>query len=381
MLFQVPSRLSIFKSELVNSTGRRGVVGGPHPVFSKIHQSHVSNVSSLFFTDEYKLFRQYLNSDVPLIGYDSSSSESKLHLQDSSDIHDFNTSNAHLSKAMKVFEEVEVTGSEITYRCPQCRACKTCKHNNIEVISIKEEVEQTLINNSVTIDSATKTATAILPFIADPLTRLGNNRYKALQVYSQQLKKLNITSNLSDKQDIIASEAKLQQLGYVDYVKNMSLETQSMLKNHQMQHFLPWRAVWKGNSISTPCRIVFDASMATQSGYSLNDVLAKGRNNLNKLQEILVHWSIKPTAIHTDITKMYKTIQLEESNWCYQRYLWQENLELGKQREEKIFKTRIYCVKSSGNQAEYGLRKIAELLEDDYPEVKKSFIKIHMWMM
>lgn len=72
---------------------------------------------------------------------------------------------------------------------------------------------------------------------------------------------------------------------------------------------------------------------------------------------------------------MYNTIQLEESNWCYQRYLWQENLDLGKPPEEKVVKTLIYGVKSSGNQAEYGLRKIAEILEEDYPEVKQIIHK------
>ena len=119
-----------------------------------------------------------------------------------------------------------------------------------------------------------------------------------------------------------------------------------------MQHFLPWRDVWKGNSVRTPCRVVFDASMATSSGYSLNDIFAKGQNNLNNLQEILIRWSTKPTAIHTDITEMYNTIQSKESDWCYQRYLWQDGLELGKLPEEKIVKTLIYGIKSSGNQAE-----------------------------
>ena len=157
---------------------------------------------------------------------------------------------------MRIFEEVEATGSEITYCCPQCRSCKTCKHDNNEFISIKEEVEQTIINNSVHVDASTKTAVASLPFIADPSTRLANNKGKAVKVYNQQIKKLSIT----DKQDIIDSEGKLQRLGFVDYVKNLPTQTQLMLKNHQMQHFLPWRAVWKGNSVITPCRVVFDAS-------------------------------------------------------------------------------------------------------------------------
>ena len=78
----------------------------------------------------------------------------------------------------------------------------------------------------------------------------------------------------------------MQQLGYVDYVRNLKPEQQEMLRS-EIQKFIPWRAVWNGNSISTPCRLVFDASQP-QVG-SLNNILAKGKNNMNKLVEIFIH--------------------------------------------------------------------------------------------
>ena len=183
--------------------------------------------------------------------------------------------------------------------------------------------------------------------------------------------------SITNKQDIIHSKGKIQKLGYVDYVNNLPIQTQLMLKNHPMQHFLPWRAVWKGNSVSTPCRVLFDASMSTSSGYSLNDILAKGRNNLNNLQEIL--WSTKPTAIHSDITKMYNTIQLKESDWCYQRYLWQEELELGKQPDEKIVKTSmassLLVIRQNTDWGE--LQKSSETIT---PKSRKSSTKMYMLM-
>ena len=202
---------------------------------------------------------------------------------------------------------------------------------------------------------------------------MANNKDIAIKVYNQQLRKLNKPSNQSDKDDILTSEGKLQSLGYVDYVSNLPESTQRMLEEHQTHHFIPWRAVWKGNSISTPCRIVFDASSTTSSGYSLNDLLAKGRNNLNRLQEVLIRWSIHKVAMHTDIKKMYNTIKLDESHWCYQRYIWQTNLDPSKIPQEKVVKTLIYGVKSSGNQAEYGLRKVAEMSKEEYPEIEEIF--------
>ena len=259
MLHQLPSGLAIFNSPFRSSSGDCGVIGGPHHTFSEVHQSHPSNTipsTSTFFSEEYKTYRASVNSEIPLLGY-SYSLHPDVHITE--DIYQLRPA-SHISKAMRIFEEVEAAGSEIIYRCPQCRNCKTCKHDNNEFISIKEEIEQTIINNSVCINAITKTAVATLPFIADPSKRLTNNKEKALKVYNQQIKKLGVT----DKQDIIDSEGKLQHLGFVDYVTNLPTKTQLMLKNHQMQHFLPWRAVWKGNSVSTPCRVVFDASSSSR---------------------------------------------------------------------------------------------------------------------
>ena len=104
---------------------------------------------------------------------------------------------------------------------------------------------------------------------------------------------------------------------------NLSPEQQSALTRSIIQNFIPWRVVWKTTSLSTPCRIVFDASFPTNSGYSLDDLLAKGANNLNKIHEI----TDGKIGIHTDIRKMYNTILLAEKDWCYQRYIWQNEFD------------------------------------------------------
>ena len=65
---------------------------------------------------------------------------------------------------------------------------------------------------------------------------------------------------------------------------------------------------------------------------------------------------------------MYNTIRLEEKDWCYQRYFWHPNLGLDKEPEEKVIKTLIYGVRSSSNQSELALRKVAEISKNEYPE-------------
>ena len=57
---------------------------------------------------------------------------------------------------------------------------------------------------------------------------------------NQQIKKLN--QSIDDKKGVIESEEKLQQLGYVDYIRNLRPEQQEMLRI-EIQSFIPWRAV------------------------------------------------------------------------------------------------------------------------------------------
>lgn len=288
----------------------------------------------------------------------------------SSDSIDLFDCESYVSKVNKRFNESQDAGSSITYRCIKCRSCRICKeHDAIETSSIREEIEQDIINKSVVVDTTNRITMALLPLMHDPIVKLHPNGNKALKVYNRQIRKLN--NHPKDKCDIIQSERKLQSLGHVDYGRNLPLDLQQMLKTNKIQNFIPWKAVRKTNSVSTPCRIVFDASQPTSSGYSLNDILAKGKNGMNKLVEIVIRWYTHRIAFHTDVRKMYNTIKLREEHWCLQRYIWQENLDPQKLPEEKIIKTLIYGVKSSGNQSELGLRQTSGASKNQYPEVHK----------
>jgi len=84
-----------------------------------------------------------------------------------------------------------------------------------------------------------------------------------------------------------------------------------------------------------------------------------------------VRWRGYKFGFNTDVQKMYNSVRLDSSHWCLQRYLWQEQLEPDEPPEEKVIKTIIYGVKSSGNQAEHGLRETAKIFQDQYPEVNR----------
>ena len=74
-------------------------------------------------------------------------------------------------------------------------------------------------------------------------------------------------------------------------------------------------------------------------------------------------------GLHTDIQKMYNCVKLKELDWCFQRYIWQAELDAQKLPEEKVIKTLIYGVRSSGNLSERSIRETARLSKDEYPHI------------
>ena len=114
---------------------------------------------------------------------------------------------------------------------------------------------------------------------------------------------------------------------------------------------------------------MFDASQISNTGCSLSDILAKGRNN--RLVEIIIKWYIHKVAFHTDIQMRHNSIKLLEQNWCLQRYIWQQDLDPTKIPKENVIKILIYGVKSRDNQAERSLKENAKLSKVEYPKINE----------
>ena len=369
-IFSLPNGLSIYESQFLSLDGSRGLVGGPHKVFTEVHNkfkgSHLS--MSAYFTEIVNTYRRgfKISLDVPLLGFE----EAKTLSKSQNDDEDNSEYKAYLIKKqlkfVKRFEEAELAGSEVSYRCVRCRGCPDCKRGErLDCISIQEEVEQTIIEKSVTVDLDKGCTSAKLPFLCDPAQKLASNKYQAKKIYDSQVKKLNL--NPGDKMDVINAERNLQELGYVDFLENMTIIQQNKITSSAVNYFIPWRSVWNMNSLTMQCRLVYDASHPTSTGVSLNSILPKGRNNMNRLADIMIRGLVKTCAFHTDIRKMYNTVKLDEDHWCYQMYLWENDLNPTKEPKTKIIKTLIYGVKPSGNQAERGIRETGKLMKANFP--------------
>ena len=85
------------------------------------------------------------------------------------------------------------------------------------------------------------------------------------------------------------------------------------------------------------------------------DLLLKGRNNLNQVSPnfyMMVDLCVMP------FIPMYKnyTISLVIDPWCYQLFLWEDELNINVKPFVCVIKTLIYGVRISGNQAERAIR-------------------------
>ena len=113
------------------------------------------------------------------------------------------------------------------------------------------------------------------------------------------------------REDTLKSHQKLLDRGHVAAVSDLSDEEKWRMDQVQGQGYvIPWRTVYKADSLSMPCRLVFNVSSKTPGGSSLNCILAKGQNRLTKLQDLIIRFRRSKAAMSGDISMAYKGSKL-----------------------------------------------------------------------
>lgn len=74
-------------------------------------------------------------------------------------------------------------------------------------------------------------------------------------------------------------------------------------------------------------RVVFDASAASSTGSSLNDVLLAGPKLQNDIFDILQKCRLKRYMLTAGITKMYRQVLARDADGRYQYILWRDSVE------------------------------------------------------
>ncbi|XP_052755676.1 uncharacterized protein LOC128201782 [Galleria mellonella] len=90
-------------------------------------------------------------------------------------------------------------------------------------------------------------------------------------------------------------------------------------------YFLPHHGVYREHSSTTKLRVVFDASAATSSGVSLNDIQQVGPPLQRDLVDILLRFRQHRYTACADVEKMYRQCLLNELQRDLQLIVWRDN--------------------------------------------------------
>ena len=374
LVFSLPSGLSIFESRFRTMCGRRGVLGGPHSSWTHAAERIEYMSAYAFLSAELRAYRSQANAlDVgwlalPEDNADKPWADPPLVCECE---HDGNWDMFSLQEQAREFYEAEQVGSEVTYRCIKCRACFDCKKGELlEEASLQEEAEQALIEASVWLEPEKRKLICRLPFVKDPATSLQDNRLQAEKIFASQMKAFG--KNKVMREAVLAAHDKLLTKGHVIAVNDLAPEERKVFDATPGSYVLPWSCVSKVDSISTPYRVVFNASFKTRTGESLNSTLAKGANKLPLILSLLLRFSARRYALAADVSMAYNAVKLIPDHYRYQQYLWKEGLEEASPTVTMLIRTLIYGVRPSGNLTGAGFVRLADYAQERYPHLAKG---------
>lgn len=160
------------------------------------------------------------------------------------------------------------------------------------------------------------------------------------------------------------------QMGHAEKVPVLDLH-----KPVEQVFYLPMHAVRKESSTTTKVRAVFDASAKSSTGVSLNDLLLVGPTIHFSLVDVLLRFRFYRIALTADISKMYRAIELVQSDKDLHRFVWRQSPE---EPLQDFRMTRVtFGVSASSCAANMSVKQNSLGFSSDYPlaasVVDKSF--------
>ena len=133
--------------------------------------------------------------------------------------------------------------------------------------------------------------------------------------------------------------------------------------------YLPMHAIRKESSTTTKLRAVFDASAKSSTGMSLNDTLLVGPTVHPPLVDVLLRFRLHRIALVTNVSQMYRAVELIDSDHDLHRFVWRSSPE-GDLRDYRM--TRVtFGVSASSFAVNMSVRQNAIQLAMKLPEVIK----------
>ena len=265
-------------------------------------------------------------------------------------------------------------GLSVEYRCPTCRDCIKCKNSDTtEKVSLREEVEQKQIVDNVELDLENQRIVVKLPKKGPDEQFLTSNRDLALKVYNRICSKASKSDQI--KEEIRKAFDKFFDNDHAVYLKDMDAEDLEKFVSKTVQYFLPWGLVYKSDSLTTPCRPVFNVSSNTRrrsdgtGGRSLNDLLCKGKVDTLNLLQMVIRFMIGAFALTGDLQQFYCSFKLLPEDLNLVRFLYSPELSHDVEPEDAVFKAMIFGVISASALSEQGKALTANHCRIEFPAV------------
>ena len=262
---------------------------------------------------------------------------------------------------MEKFFEIESLGVQCKPKCGGCQ-CGKCSLGSSDC-TIKEEKEMQMIEQGLV--RREKHWEANYPWIRDPAL-LKDNKAVILAILKSTERRL-----LKNQ-----SHADTYQAQIVDMIERnvaRKLSKEEIDKYDGPVQYISHHEVLKKDSVSTPCRIVFNSS-AKHNGYSLNDYWAKGPDVINNMLGILLRFREGQFALAGDIRKMYHSVYLSTLDSHTHRFLWRD-LDTTKDPDTYIMTRVSFGDKPAGTIATVALRKTAQEHSQMYPTAASSIVQ------
>jgi Pao retrotransposon peptidase/Family of unknown function (DUF5641)/Protein of unknown function (DUF1759)/Putative peptidase (DUF1758)/Integrase zinc binding domain len=197
--------------------------------------------------------------------------------------------------------------SELVKKFWEIESCETKKRLNTE----EQRVEQ---HFSETVSRQPDGRYVVQLPLKESVNDLGDSKKMAIKRFSYLERKLSRNENL--KTDYTSFINEYLALGH------MTPSPLHAQQQNNINYYMPHHAVLKPDSVTTKLRVVFDGSAASSSGLSLNNVMMIGPTVQQELFEIIIRFRKHRYAFTADICKMYRQINITESQHSLQQILW-----------------------------------------------------------
>lgn len=197
-----------------------------------------------------------------------------------------------------------------------------------------------------------------LPFKKDSKEQLGASKPLALAQFRNLEKKLQRNPEVKREYEKFMNE-------YIT-LNHMALSN----TNATPECYLPHHSVIRAESTTTKLRVVFNASARSLSGVSLNDIMYRGPNLQQDLQELILKWRQYEYVYTADIEKMYRQILVHPEDQPYQKILWRDNQNQPIRTYQLT--TVTYGTKPAPFLAMMCLKQLATAEQKNYPDAAKA---------